>query len=143
MGNRPLSVSRKLRTYQLFKKKLEYELYLNLPRHLRVQLCRLRVSAHSLRIETGRYSLPLPTPVEERLCTTCGVIEDETHFLISCKAHQGKERIDMLNFASSLNNSFQHLSQCVFILTSKNRQLMSLVATFVFVNFMKRRKLLQ
>ena len=76
-----LSVSK--RTYQLFKKKLEYELYLNLPRHQRVQLCRFRVSAHSLRIETGRYSLPRPTPVEERLCATCGVIEYETHFLIS------------------------------------------------------------
>ena len=136
-----LSVSKKLRTYKLFKKKLEYELYLNLPRHQRVQLCRLRVSAHSLRIETGRYSLPRPTPVEERLCATCGVIEDETHFLISCKFHQCKERVDMLNSASSLKNSFQHLSQldkCVFILSSKNRQLMSFVAKFVYVNFMKR-----
>ena len=136
-----LSVSKELRTYKLFKKKLEYELYLNLPRHQRVQLCRLRVSAHSLRIETGRYSLPWPTPVGERLCATCGVIEDETHFLISCKFHQCKERVDMLNFASSLKNSFQHLSQldkCVFILSSKNSQLMSFVAQFVYVNFMKR-----
>ena len=136
-----LSVSKELRTYKLLKKKLEYELYLNLPRHQRVQLCRLRVSAHSLRIGTGRYSLPWPTPVEEHLCATCGVIEDETHFLIPCKFHQCKERVDMLNFASSLKNSLQHLSQldkCVFILSSKNRQLVSFVAKFVYVNFMKR-----
>ena len=122
-------MSKKLRTYQLFKKKVEYELYLNLPRHQRVQLCRFRVSAHSLRIETGRYSLPWPTPVEERLCATCGVIEDETHFLISCKFHQCKERVVMLNFASSLNNSFQHLSQldkCVFILSSNHIRLCQL-----------------
>ena len=103
---------------------------------------------HDVRPERYKHikKVKLGTPVEERLCTTCGVVEDETRFLISCKAHQGKERVDMLNFASSLNNSFQHLSQldkCVIILTSKNRQLMSLVAIFVYVNFMKRLKLLQ
>ena len=53
---------------------LKYEPCLNLPPYLRVPLARLRTSAHGLKIETGRYTIPNPTPVEERLC---GVTEDE------------------------------------------------------------------
>ena len=55
-----------------------------LPPYLRVPLTRLRTSAHGLKIETGRYAVPTPTPTEERLCDLCGVIEDEIHFLVDC-----------------------------------------------------------
>lgn len=50
------------------------------PKH-RKALCRLRISAHDLKIERGRYT---NTPREDRKCTVCGVIEDELHFLDSC-----------------------------------------------------------
>ena len=103
-----LSHSLKLRTYRTFKSKLEREPYLNLPRHLRVQLSRLRSSAHSLRVETGRYTLP-PTPLEERLCPSCNVIEDEQHFLIDCSIYNGNERRSMMDSCTALNRSFPHL----------------------------------
>ena len=37
-------------------------------------------------IGRGRYTstVPTPTPVEERQCDLCGVLEDEQHFLINC-----------------------------------------------------------
>ncbi len=35
-----------------------------------------------MKIETGRYTIPTPTPVEERVCDLCGVLEDEERFLI-------------------------------------------------------------
>ena len=46
----------KLRTYKLFKYKLEYKNYLwfNMPKY-RVSLCRLRTSSHHLEIDRWRY----------------------------------------------------------------------------------------
>ena len=42
---------------------------------------RLRLSSHSMPIETGRWSR---TPREERLCTTCNTLGDERHFIYHC-----------------------------------------------------------
>ena len=50
----------KLRTYKLIKEDFRREIYLTLPPYLRVPRTRLRISAHPLRIETGRYNLPAP-----------------------------------------------------------------------------------
>ena len=48
----------------------------------------MRVSAHKLAIESGRYTRIKP-PKWERLCTVCnsGEIEDEEHFLLNCNAY--------------------------------------------------------
>ena len=42
---------------------------------------RLRLSSHSMPIETGRWSRTLR---EERLCTTCNTLGDERHFIYHC-----------------------------------------------------------
>jgi hypothetical protein len=42
---------------------------------------KLRISAHDLNIERGRYA-NIPRP--ERFCCKCQVLEDEVHFLDSC-----------------------------------------------------------
>ena len=47
----------------------------------RKALCRLRISAHELQIERGRYA---NIAREDRKCRTCGVVEDELHFLNDC-----------------------------------------------------------
>ena len=47
----------------------------------RKALCRLRISAHDLQIERGRYA---NMAREDRKCRTCGVVEDELHFLNDC-----------------------------------------------------------
>ena len=52
----------------------------------RLILTRWRLSCHQLRIKTGRYERP-PVPRDERLCTVCFVLEDETHALFHCKCH--------------------------------------------------------
>ena len=46
-----------------------------MPEHIRVAFTRLRLSAHRLRIETGRWAR---LPPNERLCS-CGHIQDEPH----------------------------------------------------------------
>ena len=80
-----LSFSRKLRPYRLFKNTHTYAPYLNLPPHLRVSPAKFGSSAHRLKIGTGRYTHACThTPLEERTCLSCGVLEDEVQFLIDC-----------------------------------------------------------
>ena len=56
-------------------------------------LGRYRTSAHTLRIELGRYSRPA-TPLSERKCCFCesGEIDDEKHFILFCDTFQLKRR---------------------------------------------------
>jgi len=49
-----------------------------------VSMSRLRLSAHTFCIETGRWTKPNSIPVNERKCLTCNVIEDEYHFVLEC-----------------------------------------------------------
>ena len=78
----------KLRTYARFKKKFEPENYVFAIKNYekRKYFSKLRVSAHDLHIETGRYKKPTKTPVSERICHLCSSdeIEDEYHVIIKC-----------------------------------------------------------
>ena len=49
----------------------------------RKSFTRLRISAHNLRIETGRHTYP-KTAVEDRLCRHCDTLDDELHFILKC-----------------------------------------------------------
>ena len=46
---------------------------------------KLRMSSHRLHIETGRWSKHRTTPLNERTCIYCNVIEDEFHFVLEWK----------------------------------------------------------
>jgi hypothetical protein len=75
--------------YKVFKSCLEYETYLDLlPRRLRLFFVRLRVSAHPLRIQTGRYAQN-NIPRNERYCLCCNDLdlEDEYHFICICRCY--------------------------------------------------------
>ena len=88
--SRKENAGNKMRTYKLFKQVFHIEPYLlcvKLPKH-RVALTKLRVSSHHLAIETGRFHKPSALPVQERLCTTCGKIEDEILFICECNKMQ-------------------------------------------------------
>ena len=54
----------------------------------RHNLTRLRVSSHSLSIETGRWHKPNKTPRNERKCIICDDVEDEFHFLLFCPLYK-------------------------------------------------------
>ena len=45
-------------------------------------ITKLRISAHNLMIETGRYKRPNKVPLENRVCDLCGTIENEIHFVM-------------------------------------------------------------
>ena len=68
----------------------------------RVSLSKFRLSSHRLQIELGRYTRP-KTPAENRICRCCedNVVEDEIHFLLTCKRYSDI-RSEMLDTAQSV-----------------------------------------
>ena len=81
---------------------------------MRVPVARLRTSTHPLRIETGRYNLPMPIPAEERYCWFCqnSLVEDECHFLFECNLYNTlQEKSVLINHCSLLNPAFSHLNK--------------------------------
>jgi hypothetical protein len=55
---------------------------MNIPEYQRVIFTRLRLSAHNLRVETGRWAR---IPREERLCScSTGEVQTEEHVLVHC-----------------------------------------------------------
>ena len=84
--------------------------------------------------EIGRY----PIPVEDRLCPTCNVIEDEEHFMLECTQYN---REALINWCTNNHKPFQHLQNSErfqFILGTRNTKLINLTASFVQKNLKKR-----
>ena len=85
----------KLESYALFKKSFQIENYLSsVDIKSRRMFTKLRTSAHSLNIETGRFSKKTR---DLRICNLCNCkqIENEHHFLLKCP-YYSKERLSFL-----------------------------------------------
>ena len=54
-----------------------------LPKNKSKGLSKLRISAHVLLVERGRYFRP-QIPRDQRVCATCNKLEDEEHFILYC-----------------------------------------------------------
>ena len=86
------SVSSKLSFYHSIKTTFNREPYLDLCKGFsrRYSTTKLRISAHDLHIEKGRYS---NTPREQRICSWCKnsldlvTVEDESHVLYECSLY--------------------------------------------------------
>lgn len=68
----------------------QYQKYLDVlqVQKFRKSLSRLRVSSHRLEIEIGRWTKPNKTPLDNRKCRICNVLEDEYHFVLECLLFQ-------------------------------------------------------
>ena len=88
----------KLRFYNKFKGSFRIEPYILKIRNKnqRQWLTRFRTSAHTLRIESGRYTRPV-TPITERKCMYCDddKIDDVKHFTLFCKTFNIKRQCFM------------------------------------------------
>ena len=99
-----------------------------------------RLSAHKLKIETGRYNSQNEyRPPEERLCTNCNLqeIENEIHFLIRCPKYEHMrnilfENITTNNLHFSIYNDHQ---QFVWLLTNDHLENIKYVASFIKEGF--------
>lgn len=114
----------KLRTFKLFKTGFQMENYILYEPNVekRRQFSKLRLSAHSLQIERGRYCWPKIAP-ECRTCLLCqdGSVEDEKHFIMKCGAFE----TDRAQFFSKLSECsiFDELdedAQFKFIMSCNN-----------------------
>ena len=140
-----LANSGKLRTYKLIKHEFKMEKYLSLPPHLRVPTARLRTSAHSLRIETGRYNLPAPVPADKRYCWFCTnqLVEDELHFLFDCDLYKlMPEKDKLMEHCKNLNRAFpfmSNLDKWNYISSSEQKEVIFLFSKFVSIALETRR----
>ena len=75
-----------IRTYRSYKLNFGMECYLKHVNNskFRVALFKLRTSSHRLEIERGRYTRP-KLNLDQRLCMSCNVVEDEEHFVLHCQ----------------------------------------------------------
>ena len=82
----------KLRTFRQFKCKIRQENYLCTIHNvnLRKNITKLRLSAHNLPIETGRYKRPVKIPPNLRLCEECNMnlVGDEFHIIMKCDKYR-------------------------------------------------------
>ena len=92
----------------------------------RAMLSKLRISAHKLAIEGGRF---LNIPKHERICTACnsGEVEDEEHFLLNCSLYKQLRQV----LCSKLVK-FNH--QCLslkIILDNHNHYILKMSSNFI------------
>ena len=130
-----------LRFYKNIKSSFGTEKYLSLLSNnkYRIAMSRFRASSHALEIERGRYTSPI-TPVNDRTCHKCKVLEDETHFLLYCELYS-KERRDLYEKIGEILPDFPQLAdsnRLVFLLCNQHDTILSLVGRFIFTSFEKR-----
>ena len=96
------------RTYTTFKVHFGFENYLSVIGNIEHgrRLTKLRISAHHLHIETGRYQ---GIPRHQRLCGQCdsGEVEDEIHFLLCCSKFREERQQLFRTLFQSCNNFLQ------------------------------------
>ena len=82
-----------------------------------------RTSSHTLEIERGRHINPT-TPLKQRQCRICHVLEDETHFCLCCRIFTDA-RYDFLDKIQNKYPHFSHysnLDKFIFILQNGDVQ---------------------
>ena len=80
-----INEANKLYTSSKIYKNFTCQTYLSfgLPKTVTKELSKLRISAHDLMIERGRYFRPV-IPRNQRACLNCEQVEDEKHFMLFC-----------------------------------------------------------
>ena len=134
----------KLRMYQTLKSSFTLEPYINLVlnRNQRSSITRFRTSAHLLRVELGRYTVP-KTPLNERTCIYCvdnqggGVpfLDDEFHCLMVCPTFTTKRNC-LFGKISAFDKNFAFLTaqhQMLTLLCPSNKRIAQLVNKFISI----------
>ena len=139
----------KLSTYFEIKQNFNFESYLNIKRtEYRHVIAKFRISAHRLKIETGRYERKIKDGKSvflerhERLCVYCkeNKIEDEFHFLIECPLYNF-ERDKLVTFITQNTKNFVNLSdkdKFFWILNNEHPESTMRLGKFLCEGFLKR-----
>ena len=132
-----ISEDKKLKTFATFKSGFRFEPYLDILQDypIRSNFAKLRLSAHNLQIEIGRYS---NTPRSERFCAFCKsnqiyTVEDEKHFMLACPI-SSEERENMLNIIFTKFPSTRLLDEnnlFIWLMTQEDKYCISILAKFI------------
>ena len=92
-------------------------------------IAEFRTSDHCLQIETGRY---INIPHQQRLCTTCNILEDEYHFFLNCHLNQQPRNL-LINTIENKCPSFTNMSPMnrLDYILNPTSDLLSVVCTFI------------
>ncbi len=94
-------------------------------------LIKLRTCSHRLGIETGRWHRPQPIPRLQRLCDTCGVLDDEYHFVMECRRHTQLRR----QYLSPYYFNRPNMLKFVTLLNSEDHEILMKLARFIRLGF--------
>ena len=142
--NRPNS---KLRTYSLFKNKFCMEKYLLLisDKNVRSSVTRLRISAHKLKIETGRHHKPYKIAADERYCIFCNdnSIENEIHFILTCKHYKNERQLFLKTLNKIYVNEEMSLQEkFISLMSNTEHDICNMFAKYIFKCTKKEKTLL-
>ncbi len=101
-------------------------------------MTRLRTSSHRLAIESGRWSRPNRTPLENRLCIVCMILEDEYHFVLECPLYADLRKTYIRRYFWNRPSMFKFIE----LVTSENNIVCRRLAMFVHKAFAVRNLLL-
>ena len=100
-------------------------------------ICKLRLSAHTLLIETGRYR---GIPRDQRICPLCNSdVEDEFHFFVKCKFYSSLRKKYLKPYYYRNPSVFK----IVQLLSSQNTKELCNLAVFIKKAFAVRSLILQ
>ncbi len=131
----------KLRIYNKFKDLFQMEKYLRaIPdRRTRIEICKLRISAHNLMVERMRYSRPKPK-LDDRLCKFCQCADTEFHFIFQC-CNNATLRTEMFSDILQIFPQFHLLpptAQFIRLMECSDVELMKIFGKFVVSSVHKR-----
>jgi len=135
----------KLRSYRTYKNMFGKEEYLKLQsKNLRGDFARLRLSAHKLHIETGRYANKTDRKEpHDRICTYCttNLCEDEFHFIMKCPLYNDY-RNELFNYICvkfPFFSDYDQLNQFNWLMSNLDFDIITTFTKFVNRCFTKRR----
>jgi hypothetical protein len=124
----------KLRSYNILKQHFQIEPYLqsvDSADHRRA-ITRLRLSSHTLNIETMRGTIHDPNL---RKCHMCSLDEkeDEEHFLLRCEAYSSQRQMLLRLITETCTNTsiYNDLHWYTFLLTNEDRHICKALGKFI------------
>jgi hypothetical protein len=134
----------KLRCYRQFKTTFAKEWYLRECNNIlhRQYFSKLRLSAHKLHIETGRYCNKDKLPPSQRYCNICndGSCEDEVHFVMVCSKYS-EQRTNLFKQVNNMYPNFCNLnseSKFIWLMSTADGFILQLFTEFVYKCFIIR-----
>ena len=125
-----------LRTYRNLKFDFRMKPHLNLVTNYKYinAITKLRASSRTLEVERVRYTNP-KTPLNDRLFSLCGIIEDEAHFLVGCRSYT-RERQELFAKIINVFPQFEQMNDSdkfVFMPSYPAQNLLTIVGKFIYI----------